>query len=103
MKKVLMVDPPSGWKYGFPKPLPERATIHYGGTDYGVSKGFNVVEWLLNNGYPQSEINLHGEVFPCKYFTQSPLDLVDESLLGEDMNEQVGKLIYSGRLFSKGE
>ena len=22
-KSVKMIDPPSGWKYGFPKPIPE--------------------------------------------------------------------------------
>jgi len=99
MNKVLMVDPPSGWKYGFPKPLPPHATVHYGGEDYGVSKNFNVIEWILKNGYPQEEVDRNGEVFMCKYFTQEAG--INEELLGEDVNEQIGKLIYSGQLFSK--
>jgi hypothetical protein len=50
--KIQMIDPPSGWRYGFPKQIPANIT--------------NVVEWLLENGYPQSEVdkfkNEKGEV-----------------------------------------
>ena len=46
---TLMIDPPAGWKYGFPKPLPD-----------GVE---NIKEWLLENGYPQREIDLCGKHF----------------------------------------
>lgn len=41
MAKVLMVDPPSGWRYGFPKVIPEGAKI---------------AEFYLKNGYPEDEI-----------------------------------------------
>lgn len=44
--KIKMVDPPSGWKYGFPKPMPE---------DLNSEK--ERVKWFLNNGYPQDLIN----------------------------------------------
>lgn len=40
---ILMVDPPSGWKYGFPK--------SYDPYDKPLT------EWLLENGYPQHEID----------------------------------------------
>ena len=40
---TLMIDPPSGWKYGFPKAKPDDAT--------------NTIAWLLSEGYPQSEID----------------------------------------------
>ena len=40
---TLMVDPPSGWKYGFPKAKPDDAT--------------HLIAWLLSEGYPQSEID----------------------------------------------
>jgi len=40
--KVLIVDPPSGWKYGFPKPVPSNKAT---------------TEWFLDNGYPQFEID----------------------------------------------
>jgi len=43
---TLMVDPPSGWKYGFPKAKPDDAT--------------NTIAWLLSEGYPQSEIDKMG-------------------------------------------
>jgi hypothetical protein len=41
MKK--MIDPPSGWKYGFPKELPDDV------------KDFK--QWLIDNGYPESEVD----------------------------------------------
>lgn len=39
--RTVMVDPPDGWRYGFPKELPE-------GKDYG--------ELLRESGYPEKEI-----------------------------------------------
>lgn len=69
--KVLMYDPPSGWKYGFPKPLPRWATIHYGGDDYGVSENFDIIEWILQEGYPQSEIDSCGDQFYCKWWVEN--------------------------------
>ena len=49
MTKVLMCDPPSGWKYGFPKPVPDEVN--------------EIRPWLLSEGYPQSEIDACGERF----------------------------------------
>ena len=49
-----MIDPPSGWLYGFPKELPE-----------GVE---NVLAWLVENGYPQKEIDKLGEHFYCSHW-----------------------------------
>ena len=46
---TLMVDPPSGWKYGFPKAKPDDAT--------------DTFAWLLSEGYPQSEIDKMGSSF----------------------------------------
>jgi len=53
----LMIDPPSGWKYGFPKPLPEEVE--------------NVKEWLLEQGYPQREIDLCGKHFHYRTWEQT--------------------------------
>ena len=56
---TLFVDPPSGWKYGFPKAVPE-----------GISNvgGFSFNKWLVENGYPQKLINdFDGEV-PCRFW-----------------------------------
>ena len=52
--KVTMCDPPSGWKYGFPKPIPE-----------GIE---DVKGWLVENGYPQEEIDKCGEHFWLRYW-----------------------------------
>lgn len=55
MKKVTMCDPPSGWRYGFPRPIPEDR------------KG-DLINWLLECGYPQREIDSYGEHFYCRYW-----------------------------------
>lgn len=44
-KKLIIVDPPSGWKYGFPKPLV------YNTPDETVE------QFCLRNGYPQKLID----------------------------------------------
>jgi len=46
--KKLIVDPPSGWKYGFPK----ECTWD---TWRDVEK---FKAWLLENGYPEADIKL---------------------------------------------
>jgi hypothetical protein len=40
---VTMVDPPEGWRFGFPKELDETTTFR---------------KFLLNNGYPRSMLEL---------------------------------------------
>jgi hypothetical protein len=48
-KTVMFIDPPTGWRYGFPKPAPEnirnmtQAQLH---------------EWFVANGYPQKELDI---------------------------------------------
>jgi hypothetical protein len=44
-----MIDPPSGWKYGFPKEIPEHIN--------------NTRDWLIDNGYPAEEIEAFGDNF----------------------------------------
>ena len=46
----LYIDPPSGWKYGFPKV-------------YNKETDGNVIEWLIAEGYPQKEIDACGDYF----------------------------------------
>ena len=42
-----MIDPPSGWMYGFPKEIPQEV----------LKCGFkDVLEWLVSNGYPKEKI-----------------------------------------------
>lgn len=56
-RKALMIDPPSGWKYGFPKELTVDGTQ-------------TVVEWLVDNGYPKHEIERFGDHFPCRHWEE---------------------------------
>ena len=60
MTKIHMIDPPGGWKYGFPKPIPD-----------GVE---DTIAWLVENGYPQSEIDACGDYFHCKHWEEDKDD-----------------------------
>lgn len=53
---IRMIDPPSGWKYGFPKPLPDDVE--------------DVYKWLVANGYPQAEIDACGDYFYCRHWEE---------------------------------
>lgn len=46
----IWVDPPSGWKYGFPKV-------------WDSEKDGDALQWMIANGYPQKEIDNCGEHF----------------------------------------
>lgn len=50
-----MIDPPSGWMYGFPKPIPEE-------------RRKDVIAWLIEEGYPKNLIEELGEHFYCRYW-----------------------------------
>lgn len=54
MKKVTIIDPPAGWKYGFPRV-------------YDNPDNIPLEEWLLKHGYPQHEINNAGAKY-CRYW-----------------------------------
>lgn len=45
--ETLLIDPPSGWRYGFPKVIPE-SELH------------RAEDWMVENGYPQKEIDQFG-------------------------------------------
>lgn len=47
--RFLYIDPPSGWKYGFPKRMPESVK--------------DVNTWLIDNGYPKEIIDQLGDSF----------------------------------------
>lgn len=46
---IKIIDPPSGWLYGFPKEIPEDVT--------------DVRGWLVQNGYPMEELEAFGDTF----------------------------------------
>ena len=52
------VDPPMGWKYGFPRVFDTE-------TD-GVIR-----EWLVREGYPQAEIDKYGETFHVRMWANA--------------------------------
>jgi hypothetical protein len=47
-RKVLIIDPPEGWKHGFPRIMPQELV--------GNSEGLS--EWLVANGYPEEDLEL---------------------------------------------
>lgn len=53
-----MIDPPEGWKYGFPKELPKGAIV------------MNTKEWLIGQGYPRELIERYGDHFACSYWIE---------------------------------
>ena len=58
-----MIDPPGGWLYGFPKELPEEV------------QDLDINTWLVENGYPASEIarfthNVPDAPFPCRMWLE---------------------------------
>ena len=64
-----MIDPPSGWQYGFPKVLPDGVT--------------NVKKWLIEQGYPKKLIDELGDSFYCRYWGEPlpdrrVMDMVEE-------------------------
>lgn len=52
-----MIDPPSGWKYGFPKELPETVNRN------------NLVQWFLDQGYPKNLIE-QGMLEHCRMWME---------------------------------
>jgi len=46
-KKKKYIDPPSGWKYGFPKVLPEEVV---------TPEDFK--KWFLKSGYPEKDLDM---------------------------------------------
>ena len=54
-KMILIVDPDSGWRYGFPKACPLK---ELGGKEF--------IEWLIANGYPKERAEFGAKY--CRYW-----------------------------------
>lgn len=65
--KILVVDPPEGWLYGFPKPYPGGAMTSYK----------EKVKWFLSQGYPQELID-DGMLQYCRYW-ETDIEDLDEA------------------------
>jgi hypothetical protein len=53
-----MVDPPSGWRYGFPRAYDR------------VTDGDDFMAWLVAQGYPQAEIDRMGDHFYVRQWVE---------------------------------
>ena len=54
-----MVDPPEGWRYGFPKVCDK---------EFSTAEEFN--DWLVENGYPRKVIESYGKWFACRWWEE---------------------------------
>ena len=61
----MWTDPPSGWKYGFPK-------------IWDQDKNPNFTEWLVSEGYPKKEIDSFGNNFWCRHWDVEPRETDEE-------------------------
>jgi hypothetical protein len=72
MKKITICDPPSGWQYDFPRPIPQEVLdemeLQRAHSSASAEKVFKT--WLVSCGYPQSLIESFGEHFYCRYWEQ---------------------------------
>lgn len=50
-----MIDPPSGWRYGFPKQFPDEV------------KDEDLEKWVVENGYPQKLVD-DGMMKHCRFW-----------------------------------
>jgi hypothetical protein len=58
MSKSYFCDPPSGWRYGFPKKVPLDV----------ISREKLLVDWLVEEGYPKEIITEFGNQFCCRFW-----------------------------------
>jgi hypothetical protein len=55
---ITLCDPPSGWRYGFPKQFPAVGL-----------EGMSMSEWLIANGYPKKAIDEWPDLINhCRFF-----------------------------------
>ena len=63
MASRIWIDPPQGWRWGFPKV-------------YDPNKDGNPVKWLVAQGYPQAEVDALGANFHWRQWEVEPEDEV---------------------------
>lgn len=64
MVKYLVVDPPEGWKYGFPK-IWDFKPSHPNLPGENYEQEYK--EWFLDHGYPQKLVS-QGMLEHCRYW-----------------------------------
>ena len=55
---MMYIDPHGGWQWGFPKLAP---------TNLREMCQDDLTQWLKDNGYPESEIDLWKGKVPCRF------------------------------------
>lgn len=60
MVKKLIIDPPSGWRYGFPRQIPDEY----------FEPMFKLNRWLVSVGYPQELIDQFPDGVPCRFWEE---------------------------------
>ena len=56
-KYQLMFEPlPGGWKYGFPRALPEEAVLGKG-ADLWINPAFDIIKYVAGFGFPADELH----------------------------------------------
>lgn len=61
--EMIFIDPPEGWKFGFPMPWDGL------GEPTDLSRD-ELVEWLVKNGYPRSFVDQYAEEFRVRLISQ---------------------------------
>lgn len=77
---MKVIDPAKGWRYGFPKELPEDVE--------------DIQQWLLDQGYPEENINLPYRIYETNFYKLTKT-FIDE---GATSNVWVGANV-SGDLY----
>lgn len=78
----LMMDPPSGWMYGFPKPVPKRLL--------GDKEALK--DWLFNQGFPEDGLEL--AVKYSRYWNAEP-ELFDSVRLARPQADALREDIFN--------
>lgn len=71
----LTIDPPSGWKYGFPKIVTQE--------QYKSIK--NLKQWCIDNGYPKAEADSYGDYFHIQINGDLSFTLMNEKPLTREL------------------
>ena len=88
-KFELMIEPlPGGFKYGFPRALPEEAVMGKG-ADLWVNPSFDLVKWISSFGFPEDGI------YKWKYWPEEVKEMCGgmyEEELKEEFSTEVEKM-----------
>lgn len=87
---TIMIDPPLGWQYGFPKPIPEE-------------RRKDALVFLVEQGYPQSLIDELGDSFYVRYFAQNEAVLKFNNGMLAILCTNCSKILKTGKDFNQEE